>query len=619
MTLTTTIAADVRDPADKPACVLIVDDERHNRELLEIMLKPEGFLLLSAASGEEALALIARQPPDLILLDVMMPGMSGFDVAGKIKSDPATKNIPVIMLTALDDRNARMLGLNAGAEDFLTKPVDRPELSVRVRNLLRIKAYGDKLRHALDALETVNAQLDRNTREIASTQAIADAATARLTRLQKITAALSNTRTQDEVAHSVLREAILALECDAGAVVVAAEPGEPLMLLHESGTLDSLMRSFRHHQPPKSVGPYAETIETCKPIYLESFEETVARFPAFESVNKTKSHGAWIFLPLGIAGQAVGALAFGFAGPRKFSVLDRHFADTVSRYCAQALDRVRLRIAAASAIAEASEARLMAEHANNAKTVFLRAMSHELRTPLNAISGYTEILELGIRGAVNPEQIKDLGRIKRAASYLLRLINDVLTIARFEGARPLNVISIPVNVMLSEVEGLCALQAKAKRVTLNVVQCDSEVLVAADAERFQQILLNLITNATKFTLAGGSIDVICDVHANAVRIRVMDTGLGVRPVDIERVFEPFVQIDRHLTSATQQGVGLGLSISRELARAMRGDLTLESAEGVGSTFTLTLPLASEKSADSPAGTPTDSTRADSPYARALAP
>jgi signal transduction histidine kinase/DNA-binding response OmpR family regulator len=614
MALTSTIALEATDHADKLACVLIVDDERHNRELLEIMLKPEGFLLLSAASGEEALALIARQPPDLILLDVMMPGMSGYDVAAKIKSDPATKNIPVIMLTALDDRNARMLGLNAGAEDFLTKPVDRPELSVRVRNLLRIKAYGDKLRRALNTLETVNAQLDRNTKEIASTQAIADAATARLARLQKITAALSNTRTQDEVAHSVLREAILALECDAGAVVVAAESEEPLALLHESGTLDSLMRSFRHHQPPKSVGPYAETIETCKPIYLESFEEAVARFPAFENVSKNKSHGAWIFLPLGIAGKAVGALAFGFGGPRTFSVLDRHFADTVSRYCAQALDRVRLRIAAASALAEASEARLMAEHANNAKTVFLRAMSHELRTPLNAISGYTEILELGIRGVVNPEQIKDLGRIKRAASYLLRLINDVLTIARFEGARPLDVISIPVNSMLAEVDGLCALQAKAKGLTLAIAQCEGEVVVAADAERFQQILLNLITNATKFTLAGGRIDVICDVHANAVRIRVKDTGVGVRPVDIERVFEPFVQIDRHLTSSSQQGVGLGLSISRELARAMRGDLTLESTEGIGSTFTLTLPLASEKSAD----TPTDSAKVDSPYAPALA-
>jgi signal transduction histidine kinase len=392
----------------EPPCVLIVDDERHNRDLLEVMLKPEGFRLLSAASGEEALAIVAQQPPDLILLDVMMPGMDGFEVASKIKGDPATSSIPVVMLTALDDRNARMLGLSAGAEDFLTKPIDRAELSVRVRNLLRIKAYGDKLRRTLDELETAN-------------------------------------------------------------------------------------------------------------------------------------------------------------------------------------------IAAASALAEAKDARLMAEHANNAKTVFLRAMSHELRTPLNAISGYTEILELGIRGDVNPEQVKDLGRIKRAAAYLLRLINDVLTIARLEGARPLYVISIPVNPVLAEVDGLCALQAKAKGVTLSVPPCETELRVAADAERFQQILLNLITNAIKFTANGGSIGITCDEHGGMVRIRVTDTGVGVRVLDMERVFEPFVQIDRHLTNVTQQGVGLGLSISRELARAMQGDLILQSVEGVGSSFTLTLPIASATS------------------------
>jgi signal transduction histidine kinase len=249
--------------------------------------------------------------------------------------------------------------------------------------------------------------------------------------------------------------------------------------------------------------------------------------------------------------------------------------------------------------------------------VFLRAMSHELRTPLNAISGYTEILELGIRGVVNPEQVKDLGRIKRAASYLLRLINDVLTIARFEGARPLNVISIPVNPMLVEVEGLCALQATAKDLTLTVEQCKPDLLVAADAERFQQILLNLITNATKFTVAGGSISVLCDEEAGVVRIRVTDTGVGIRPVDIERVFEPFVQIDRQLTPGSQQGVGLGLSISRELARAMRGDLTLESSEGTGSTFTLTLPVATETSLAA-AHAASGSTNGDSPYTPALA-
>ncbi|HMH85932.1 MAG TPA: response regulator [Gemmatimonadaceae bacterium] len=590
------------DVGASPGCILIVDDERHNRELLEVMLKPEGFLLLSAASGEEALATVARQPPDLILLDVMMPGMDGYEVAGRIKSDPNTKNIPVILLTALDDRNAKMLGLNAGAEDFLTKPVDRAELSVRVRNLLRIKAYSDKLQGTLDAVESLNTELDRRTKEIVSAQAVADAATARLGRLQRITAALSNTVTQDEVAESVLREAILALECDAGAVVVAPEQGAELILLRESGTLDPVMRSFKHRELPRSRNPYAETVEKCRPVYLESFEAMLARYPGFQDITKEKSRGAWIFLPLGIAGQAVGALSFGFDGPRQFTDADKHFADTVSRYCAQALDRVRLRIAAAAALAEAGEARMMAEHANNAKTVFLRAMSHELRTPLNAISGYTEILELGIRGVVNPDQVKDLGRIKRAAAYLLRLINDVLTIARLEGARPLHVISIPVNAVLGEVEGLCALQAKANGLTLSVVPSERDIHVAADAERFQQILLNLVTNAIKFTAADGRIDVTCDDDSGVVRVSVKDTGVGVREVDIDRVFEPFVQIDRHLTTATQQGVGLGLSISRELARAMQGDLTLQSTEGIGSTFTLTLPVASEASLTPPIAT-----------------
>ena len=397
------------DTLERPACILIVDDEPANRELLKVMLASEGFLLLTAASGEEALAIAARQPPDLILLDVMMPGMDGYEVAGKIKGPPATSSVPVIMITAMDDRNAKMLGLSAGVEDFLTKPVDRAELSVRVRNLLRLKMYGDKLRGTLAALESAN-------------------------------------------------------------------------------------------------------------------------------------------------------------------------------------------IAAAVALEEAGEARLMAEHANNAKSQFLRAMSHELRTPLNAISGYTEILEMGIRGVVNPAQIKDLGRIKRAAAYLLRLINDVLTIARLEGARPLHLISIAVNPVLAEVEGLCVLQAKAKGLTLTVAPCEREIFATADAERFQQILLNLLTNAIKFTPSGGSIDVTCDEDAGTMRVRVNDTGVGVRLIDIDRVFDPFVQVDRHLTTETQQGVGLGLSISRELARGMRGDLTLQSVEGVGSTFTLTLPIAPEISA-----------------------
>jgi two-component system sensor histidine kinase/response regulator len=129
---------------DHRSRILIVDDERPNRQLLEVMLKPEGFHLRSAASGEEALAMVAAEPPDLILLDIIMPGMEGYEVARQIKGNPATRNIPVIMVSGLDDRNARMHGLVDGAEEFLSKPVDRAELCVRVRNLLRLKAYGDE-------------------------------------------------------------------------------------------------------------------------------------------------------------------------------------------------------------------------------------------------------------------------------------------------------------------------------------------------------------------------------------------------------------------------------------------------------------------------------------------
>ncbi len=127
-----------------PARVLVVDDDRINRTLLEVMLQPEGFEIESAASGEAALLAIATNPPDLVLLDVLMPGMDGYQVASELKRNPVTRHIPLIMITALDDRDTRMLGLAAGAENFMTKPVDRAELCVRVRNMLRLKTSADE-------------------------------------------------------------------------------------------------------------------------------------------------------------------------------------------------------------------------------------------------------------------------------------------------------------------------------------------------------------------------------------------------------------------------------------------------------------------------------------------
>ena len=125
------------------ARILIVDDDRADRQLLEVLLASDDYAIETAASGEEALAIVDQQPPDLILLDLKLPGMDGYEVVGKIKDNAATRNIPVIMITAHHEHNVRLLGLSAGAESFLTKPVNRAELCVRVRRLLRLKAYGD--------------------------------------------------------------------------------------------------------------------------------------------------------------------------------------------------------------------------------------------------------------------------------------------------------------------------------------------------------------------------------------------------------------------------------------------------------------------------------------------
>ena len=136
-----------------PAVILIVDDERANRRLLQVLLKPKGYVTRTATDGTEALASIAADPPDLILLDVMMPGLDGRQVASAVKADPATSNIPIIMVTAQSDKYARLAALDAGAEDFLSKPVDRAELWLRVRNLLRLKELSDLLEHHQGTLE----------------------------------------------------------------------------------------------------------------------------------------------------------------------------------------------------------------------------------------------------------------------------------------------------------------------------------------------------------------------------------------------------------------------------------------------------------------------------------
>jgi signal transduction histidine kinase len=234
-----------------------------------------------------------------------------------------------------------------------------------------------------------------------------------------------------------------------------------------------------------------------------------------------------------------------------------------------------------------------AETANRAKTAFLGAMSHELRTPLNAIGGYIDLLDMGLRGPVTERQHADFARVRTNQQHLALLITEILTFVRVGSGR--------VNYAVGDISACDAMGHAIelieplfgqKGLVFKGITGDSSILARADPERVTQILVNLLSNAIKFTPAGGEICAECGITGDVVTLRVSDTGIGIAADKHEAIFEPFIQLKEGL-SDRESGVGLGLAISRDLARAMDGDLTVESAEGKGANFTLSLPRATE--------------------------
>jgi PAS domain S-box-containing protein len=227
--------------------------------------------------------------------------------------------------------------------------------------------------------------------------------------------------------------------------------------------------------------------------------------------------------------------------------------------------------------------------ANRAKSDFLAAMSHELRTPLNAIGGYAQLIELGIRGPVTEAQRVDLAKIQRSKNHLEGLVSDVLSFAKLGAGRiELQIAPIDVGPLLVSVLDMIAPQLGEKGLTLAPLAAPPGLMVSGDIDRTRQILINLLANALKFTPSGGTLGLSVTTAGDAVAIGIFDTGIGIPQDQLGRIFEPFVQAKRALNPA-DQGVGLGLAISQRLARAMGGDLTVQSIVGKGSTFTLTLP------------------------------
>jgi signal transduction histidine kinase len=243
---------------------------------------------------------------------------------------------------------------------------------------------------------------------------------------------------------------------------------------------------------------------------------------------------------------------------------------------------------------ELEKARENAETANRAKSGFLAVISHELRTPLNAIMGYVELLLLELNGPLTEGQRGILDRIRQSQRHLLALIEDVLGFAQVEAGR-LSFTLQPVIVRdtLDAIEPIIAHESEKKGITLSLQETDPGFVAYADPDKLRQVVLNLVTNAIKFTPEGGSIAVTTDHAADKVVIKVSDTGIGISSENLKHVFDPFFQVDQGGTRR-YPGVGLGLSIVRDAVLAMNGDVDIESELGKGTTVSIRLPSADSR-------------------------
>ncbi|CAN5856638.1 hypothetical protein BH11GEM2_BH11GEM2_24640 [soil metagenome] len=284
---------------------------------------------------------------------------------------------------------------------------------------------------------------------------------------------------------------------------------------------------------------------------------------------------SFLSVPMISHGQVFGAIALVYSDSgRTYGGAERAAVEQIAARAATAIENARLFSAA--------------QAASRAKSEFLATMSHELRTPLNAIAGYADLMAMGVRGPVTPDQLRDLTRIRQNQQHLLEIITNILNFSRIEAGRiQYDIRPCAIGEVLARMEGVIEPQARAREITYEYLPVLPTVAVLADREKLEQILINLLGNAVKFTARGGHIALSAAEQGGRVRIDVRDTGVGIKTDQLESIFAPFVQLESSFTR-TVEGTGLGLAISRELARGMGGELRASSVPGEGSVFTLEL-------------------------------
>ncbi len=422
--------------------------------------------------------------------------------------------------------------------------------------------------------------------EAQQAQRMAERALERIARLQSITSALSESLTPAQVSEVIVEQSMAALGANSALVALVNESKTELEIVRAVGYNQDLVDTWRNFAI-NSPSPLAEAVRIGKPIWAQPRENRIVRYPHLAEIYAQYDFEAWISIPLMVEGSAVGGMTLGFAQPQQLSQEDQAFILAVAQQCAQAIARAHLYEAERTA-------RNAAESANRIKDEFLAVLSHELRTPLNPILGWTKLMRS--RKLDQATSDRALETIERNAKLQTQLIEDLLDVSRIlQGKLNLNFGRINLISVIEAAIETVRLSAQAKSIQIQTILKSGVGLVLGDANRLQQVIWNILSNAIKFTPAGGEVKIKLEQVGSQVQICVTDTGKGIAPEFLPYVFDYFRQADG-ATTRKFGGLGLGLAIVRHLVELHGGAVQAESlGEDRGATFTVKMPCLQNES------------------------
>jgi signal transduction histidine kinase/DNA-binding response OmpR family regulator len=550
--------------------ILVVDDEQANIDLLESFLEEEGYRLFSTRDPREVEDLCRSILPDLLLLDLHMPYISGFEVMEQVlRLVPADVYFPILVLTADVSPAVRERALAAGAKDFLTKPLDGVEVLLRIRNLLETRSL-----HLRQQQARMNAEAaERRSRILAEAS-------------HRLAGSLDSTTTLSTLARFLVTE--IADYC----VIALRQPNgerEAAGVAHRNPDLDAVLRQAVQltGESPSAPGFLDAALRRTEPTLLSEISEGMlddaAAAPEVAELLRQLRPTSLIAVPLAASGGVAGSMVIAREdGSRPLHAEDLDLAIELARRATLAVENARLFHTAQQAVA--------------AREQVLAVVAHDLRNPLSTVAMGAQMLTESLSEPEHAGDRRYVSAIHRAAERMDKLIQDLLDITRWEsGQLSISPSLQPLGPVITEVVEMHRLSAGAEKIGLSLELAEPLPRAAIDAHRFHQVLSNLLGNALKFTPDGGSIVVRAQRYGiGSVMISVIDSGPGLPAEQLPHIFSRFWQAER----SDRRGIGLGLAIAKGLVEAHAGEIWVESEPGSGCRFHFTIPSEKSEAAES---------------------